>query len=93
MVAIDSKLASVHGFGNFKYFQAYLEAGDCVLDNFTGDGFIQTKQGNVKVTVSPEVGIKAYSKMGKITGNSSSTHYHNLEINTLSGTITILETN
>lgn len=92
-VAIDSNLASVYGFGNFKYFQAYLVDGTCTLKNFKGDGYIQTKNGNVVVATLPEVGITANSQTGKIIGNSGSKHFYKLEINTLSGGITILETN
>lgn len=92
-VAIESKIASVFGFGNFKYFQAYLEDGDCILTDYNGNGFIQTKTGNVIVAVNPEVGIKAHTKTGKITGNPSTVHFYKLEIKTLSGAITILETN
>lgn len=92
-VSVSSKLASLQYSGNFKYVQAYLEEGTCDLQKFTGDGIIQTKSGNVTVSTSQDVGVLADSKTGLVIGKSYQKQYYKLEIKTVSGDITILETN
>ncbi len=92
-VSIASKMASITGSGNFKYFQAYLEQGSCELQSFLGDGYILTKNGNVTVSTSNNVGVLAGSKTGLVKGKPYQEHFYKLEIKTVSGDITILGTN
>ena len=92
-VSVSSKMASLQCFGNFNYLQAYLEQGDCELKSFNGDGVIQTKNGDVTVNASQDVGVLAISKTGLVIGKPYQDEYHKLEIKTVSGAITILETN
>ena len=92
-VSISSKIASVACFGNYTYFQAYLDQGTCTLGTFKGDGMIQTKKGNVSVSASKDVGVLAFSKTGIMSGKPYQEQFYKLEIKTVSGDITILETN
>ncbi len=92
-LSISSKLASLQCSGNFKYLQAYLDQGTCTIKNFTGDGLIKTKNGNTTVSTSQNVGVLATSKNGLVKGKSYQKEYYKLEINSLWGDITILQTN
>jgi hypothetical protein len=92
-VTISSTLASLHCSGYYKYFQAYLESGNCDISTYQGDGFIQTKSGNIIVNSLEDVSVKTYSKSGLISGMTNKAQLYTLEIKTLSGDISILETN
>jgi hypothetical protein len=92
-LSISSKLASLQCSGNFKYLQAYLDLGTCDIKDFKGDGMIQTKKGNVTISTSENVGVLAISKNGLVSGKSYQKEFYTLEINSVSGDITILETN
>ncbi len=92
-VAIYSEIASVNCFGNFKYFQAYLDEGTCTISDFSGNGTIQTKRGDIALKDLKDVEIKASSKTGEIHGIVPENQLYQLDIKTVSGDITILETN
>jgi hypothetical protein len=92
-VTIYSTLASLHCSGYFKYFQAYLESGNCNISTYQGDGFIQTKSGNIIINAIEDLSVQTYSKSGLISGKTNKAQLYTLEIKTLSGDISILETN
>ncbi|EDM45494.1 hypothetical protein SCB49_06792 [unidentified eubacterium SCB49] len=92
-VTISSKIASLECHGNYQYFQAYLNQGTCVIKNFKGNGKINTKIGDISILNTQDVGILAISEKGIVTGRPYQEQFYNLKIKTVSGDITILETN
>jgi hypothetical protein len=92
-ITISSTLASLYCSGNFKHFQAYLESGICEVSTFKGDGLVQTKSGNIIVHALEDVHVQAQTTSGLIIGQTNQAPLYTLEIKSLSGDITILETN
>jgi hypothetical protein len=92
-LTISSKLASLYCSGSFKHFQAYLESGTCEVSTFKGDGLVQTKSGNIIVHALEDVQVQAQTTSGLIIGKTNQAQLYTLKIKTLSGDITILETN
>lgn len=65
-VSVTSAIASVKTNGSFQMLQIALDSGSCELVNFTGDGSLQTKTGDIDVYALGNIAGKGMSKYGKV---------------------------
>ena len=66
-IKIKSNLASVKITGKYTSIEALLGTGNCILENFSGDAVIKTKQGFIKVFANASVNGTAFTKKGIVT--------------------------
>jgi hypothetical protein len=65
-VEVNTPIASISVTGNYSNFHAYLENGDCQLNDFLGNASIKTKHGNIKVHARENVSGRAFSTKGSV---------------------------
>jgi hypothetical protein len=92
-VYINSSLASVSGNGNYKNFDSFLNEGNCLLENFTGNANLQTKKGWIHVFVNEYLSESFYaeakSKKGKVINTLAGSGKYKIYAESVMGNISL----
>lgn len=88
-IIIKSSLSSVSTLGRFKSIKANLGTGNCLLEGFSGDAQIKTKQGFIKVFANKSVYGIANSKKGIVTNELKSKGKYRIEAESFEGDISL----
>lgn len=91
-VEVNTSIASINVTGNYANFQAYLENGDCHLNNFLGNASIKTKQGIIKVYAKANVSGRAFSRNGSVVNNLPGKAKYTIIAESHDGDISLLQT-
>ena len=91
-VEVDTSIASINVTGNYLNFQAYLENGDCELNNFLGNAIITTKKGNIKVGAKENVSGRAFSANGTVVNYLPGMAKYTVIAESRDGDISLLQT-
>jgi hypothetical protein len=91
-VEVHTPLASISVTGNYFNFHAYLENGDCQLNNFLGNAIIKTKQGNIKVQARENVSGRAFSTNGSVVNYLPGKAKYTIIAESHGGDISLLQT-
>ncbi|WP_339701208.1 hypothetical protein [uncultured Marixanthomonas sp.] len=91
-VEIRSKIASVTGKGAYDNFFVALENGTCLLNNFKGNATLYTKEGAITVYAKPVVTGQAVSKKGTTLNQLPKTGKYKINAESITGSITLLQT-
>lgn len=91
-VEVNTSIASISVTGNYSNFHAYLENGDCQLNNFLGNASIKTKQGNIEVHARENVSGRAFSKNGSVVNYLPGKAKYTIIAESRDGDISLLQT-
>ncbi len=91
-VEVNTSIASISVTGNYSNFHAYLENGDCQLNNFFGNASIKTKQGNIEVHARENVSGRAFSKNGSVVNYLPGKAKYTIIAESRDGDISLLQT-
>lgn len=89
-IHIKSTTAKVVMRGEYEYVFVGLEEGNCLLNDFQGNAFIQTKNGDINVTAIQSNGT-AYSKYGTVVNKLPKQGKFTIEAESVNGLITLLK--
>lgn len=90
-VYIRSNITSLLGQGSFKYLEAELRSGFCLLTNFSGNALIKTYSGGIEVETSNAT-ITATSRNGLINLPVISDGEQKVELHSITGDIRVRKT-
>lgn len=90
-VVVYSELASVTGYGQYRYFEVALGGGRCYLYDFIGNARLYTTNGEIVVHTFPGVRGKANSLKGQVTNNLGETGKFYIEAESKVGQIKLLQ--
>jgi len=88
-IIIKSSLASLKASGKYVSVKALLGTGNCMLENFSGDALIKTKQGFIKVYADKSVYGIANSKKGTIINQLKYKGKYSIEAESFEGDISL----
>jgi hypothetical protein len=91
-VEVDTSIATLSVTGNYLNFQAYLEDGNCELNNFLGNAIIKTKKGNIKVAAKENVSGRAFSTYGTVVNYLPGKAKYTVIAESQNGDISLLQT-
>ena len=91
-VEVHTPIASISVKGNYSNFHAYLENGDCQLNNFLGNAAIKTKQGNIEVHAKENVSGRAFSANGSVVNYLPGKAKYTIIAESRDGNISLLQT-
>jgi len=91
-VEVNTSIASISVTGNYSNFLAYLENGDCQLNNFLGNASIKTKRGNINVHARENVSGRAFSTNGGVVNYLPGRAKYTIIAESLDGDISLLQT-
>jgi hypothetical protein len=87
---VESALAAVNMQGDYDLIELNLGRGDCNLKHFRGSGKINTRSGNIYVNTQ-NCNIDGTSRHGKENIESVAQGIHHLELKSITGTITVTQ--
>jgi len=70
-------------------FEAFLGVGNCIIENFSGNATIKTKQGFIKIYAQDIVSGEAFSKKGKVFNELKINKKYTIEAVSLEGDISL----
>lgn len=85
---IDSRLASVYGYGKFKYFQLNTQSGHCALEGYFENASINTYNGSVTLATQ-DAKVYAYSQNGNVEIYDFLIQTNEIRIKTVNGDIKV----
>jgi hypothetical protein len=91
-VEVYTPIASISVTGNYSNFHAYLENGDCQLNDFLGNASIKTKHGNIKVHAMENVSGRAFSTNGSVVNYLPGQAKYTIIAESRDGDISLLQT-
>lgn len=89
-IKIKSNLATVKTIGKFRSIEASLGTGNCILENFSGNALIKTKQGFIRASANKSVYGIANSKKGSVTNELTTKGKYRIEAESFEGDISLI---
>lgn len=91
-VSIEAEIASLLAKGSFKMLDIQLARGNCELQDFRGNARIYTKEGFIEVGSRNKVAGKATSRNGRIINTLPKAGKYWIEAESISGDISLRQT-